>query len=99
MNRYATRMPKRVDVTAVAKRKAVKINQTVGLAYPENTCVTATVLVRASTVNATTAVTPIGTGCATSEITVAVKTASRCRCGADNAGNGRRYRSTPGTST
>jgi hypothetical protein len=31
MNRYATRMPNRVEVTAVANRNAVKISQTVGL--------------------------------------------------------------------
>ena len=53
MNRYATRIPNRVDVTAVANRNAVKISHTVGLAYPEKTWAGESVLVKASVAIAT----------------------------------------------
>src|SRR5690348_1445531 len=99
MKRYATRIPKPVDVIAEAKRKAVKISQTVGLAKPEKTCAADSVFVTDSSVSARSAVTPMGTGCATSAMTVAAKIATRCRCPASSTGSGRRYSSAPGRRT
>lgn len=88
MNKYATRSPKRVAVTARAKRNAVKISQTVVLLKPENTWFAGSVRVKARTVIASSALTPMGTGCATSEVMVARNTADRWRCCAVRPGTG-----------
>ena len=81
-------MPNPVAVTARAKRNAVKMSHTTTFANPASTAGGVNVRVRARSVMATRTLTPIGTGCAISEITVAAKIASKCRCRVVKAAKG-----------
>ena len=82
MNRYPTRMPNPVCVTARENRNAVKIIHTVTFANPESTLTGVSVPVNASRVMASRTLTPIRTGCATSAMMVAAKIANRRSWGA-----------------
>ena len=80
MNRYPTRVPNPVCVTARENRNAVNTSHTVTLPNPASTLAGVSVPVSASSVMASSTLTPMRTGCATSAMIVATKIANKRSC-------------------
>ena len=82
MNRYPTRVPNPVCVTARENRNAVNTSHTVTLPNPASTLAGVSVPVSTSRVMASRTLTPMRTGCATSAMMVAAKIANSRPCAA-----------------